>query len=98
MLIVGNNGLGKLLLLIPSYRYAINDAAVDWSSAEAQIEKSGSGGTKGRSTVVSVKTGMEGGKASEKKRKAVDSAVRDGDNGGGSVNKKSRRSLKKVKR
>ncbi|KAJ3561455.1 hypothetical protein NP233_g10184 [Leucocoprinus birnbaumii] len=71
-------------------KYAINDnGAVDWSTAEAQISASGGGG--GRSTVVSVKMGVEG-----KKRKAG-SEGGIGEDGTGGEGKKSRRS-KKVKR
>lgn len=74
------------------HRYAINDTAVDWTGAEAQIQQ----GSGGRSTVVSVKRGVEGGKTGGgQKRKAeavVDAEKRDGSS------KKSRRSLKKIKR
>ncbi|KAF9447020.1 DUF699-domain-containing protein [Macrolepiota fuliginosa MF-IS2] len=71
-------------------KYAINESAVDWSGAEAQIRAGGGGGVQGRSTVVSVKMGAEGGDA-EKKRKL------DGGEEDKHSNKKTRRS-KKVKR
>ena len=45
-------------------RYAINDASADWSAAETQVR---SVGGKGRSTVVSVKSGTQ---AAGQKRKA----------------------------
>ena len=75
-------------------RYAINDAAVDWTAAEEQV-KNLARGPKGTSSVVSLKTtttnGLksEGGAVVGQKRKSSD-----GDSGA----KKSRRSIKKAKR
>ncbi|KAF8638996.1 hypothetical protein AX17_001798 [Amanita inopinata Kibby_2008] len=65
-------------------KYAINDAALDWSAAESQVKSGGSG----RSTVVSVKT------VPGQKRKAESA---EGTNEGGQKEKKTRRG-KKAKR
>lgn len=62
---------------------------MDWSSAEAQIR---GGGNKGHSTVVSIKSGAEGGKSSGQKRKAVGEA--EDDSKSGKEAKKTRRSRK----
>lgn len=86
------------LLVLVVFRYAINDAAVDWSTAEEQVKALASGGSKGASTVVSFKataasTATKGdGAPSGQKRKASEGGA-----GGGSDGKKNRRS-KKVKR
>ncbi|XP_006462977.1 hypothetical protein AGABI2DRAFT_224663 [Agaricus bisporus var. bisporus H97] len=70
-------------------KYAIDDVEMDWSSAEAQIR---GGGNKGHSTVVSIKSGAEGGKSSGQKRKAVGEA--EDDSKSGKEAKKTRRSRK----
>ena len=76
-------------------RYAINDQAVDWSAAEAQVAKlAGPGGKHGKSTVVSVKTGTA---PLGNKRKANDAAG-DAQADTPEREKKTRRSGKKVKR
>ncbi|KAF5348578.1 hypothetical protein D9756_009670 [Leucocoprinus leucothites] len=73
-------------------KYAINDGTADWSTAEAQITTTRPGAGAGRSTVVSVKVGGEGGK----KRKA-DTGEAGPTAAGTGESKKSRRS-KKLKR
>lgn len=73
-----------LLMFECGNRYAINDDGMDWSGAETQIKSNG--GNKGRSMVVSVKKGVEGG---EKRKAEGEVEVKE--------SKKSRRS-KKVKR
>ena len=69
-------------------RYEINDAAADWSMAEAQVSKLASGDASGKSTVVSVKSTV----VAAKKRKANEED--------GQTEKKAgaRRSMKKAKR
>lgn len=70
-----------------SYRYAINDASADWSTAEAQVVNIAKGA---KSTVVSVKNTVAAGQ----KRKAGDAEER---KKGSEKEKKSRRSVKKAK-
>ncbi|KXN84178.1 UPF0202 protein KRE33 [Leucoagaricus sp. SymC.cos] len=74
-------------------KYAINDTATDWSNAEAQIKTAGA---KGRSTVVSVKMGVEGaGGSGAQKRKAGDidgdTDKREQGQGGGKKNRRSKK-------
>lgn len=77
-------------------RYAINDAAVDWSAAEEQV-KNLANGPKGISSVISLKTttgpskNEDGAADAGQKRKSTD-----GESASGA--KKSRRSIKKAKR
>mgnify|MGYP007051647419 CR=1 FL=1 len=76
-------------------RFAINDAAVDWSAAESQVSKLAKGG-KGTSSVVSLKTtssSKEDAAGAGQKRKAGGAETPSG----GGEGKKNRRS-KKVKR
>ena len=80
-------------------RYAIDDAAADWSAAEAQVAKIASGGGgggsgNGKSTLVSVKA--TGAAPTGLKRKADDS-TKDKSLAGGDAQKKARRSMKKSK-
>ena len=91
--------LSLLFIIISSYfvifyRYAIDDASVDWSVAEAQLANNlkGGGGIKGVSTVVSVKATTTTAGQKRKLEEPID--------GGGKDKKKStRRGLnsKKVK-
>jgi N-acetyltransferase 10 len=76
-------------------RYAINDAAVDWTAAEEQVKNLATG-PKGTSSVISLKTtttsgpkNKDGAAGAGQKRKSSD---------GDSSAKKSRRSIKKAKR
>ncbi|OJT14692.1 hypothetical protein TRAPUB_8745 [Trametes pubescens] len=69
------------------YRYAITDAAADWSAAEAQVAKIATEGGASKSTLVSVKA------AAGAKRKAEDGAQADGKGAG--ADKKARRSMSK---
>jgi N-acetyltransferase 10 len=74
------------------FRYAIDDASADWSLAEAQVENNlkGGSGTKGVSTVVSVKATAD---AVGQKRKVEEST----DGGEKDKKKPTRRGLKKAR-
>ncbi|GJE88847.1 hypothetical protein PsYK624_049340 [Phanerochaete sordida] len=71
-------------------KYAINDAAADWSMAEAQVARLATGGAEGKSTIITVKSADAAGK----KRKADEDAGAAKDK----EKKGARRSMKKAKR
>ena len=77
-----------------SDRYAINDAAVDWSMAEAQVSKLANGDPSGKSTIVTVKSTTARGGV---KRKAE---VEEGGGKDKEIERKggARRSIKKARR
>ncbi|KAF8651842.1 hypothetical protein AX16_004642 [Volvariella volvacea WC 439] len=79
-------------------QYAINDSAMDWSAAEAQVSNLTQNGGKGASTVVSVKTSEQ--KGGTKRKAEGEDGGEGGQSGGGAgkEGKKTRRGGKKVKR
>ena len=71
-------------------RYAINDAEVDWSTAEAQVKELGTG--VGKSSIVSFRAGTQVG---QKRKADAEDRV---EAGGAGKNKKPTRRSKKTKR